>query len=183
MLRFIALLLSCLLIAAPALADLPLPEMATEDLIALRDAISLELAARSASADALAVWESEKLRLELTGIIKGTSSNGTPAVAVRFNYTNKLTTASNFRKSHWVRMYHDGVECDESIYFLDRLAGASDTWSTNVLPGRTYTDLLWVFELRGSEDYVVFEIVDYDSQDRSIGFQTVKLPDNAISMP
>ena len=51
MLRFIALLLSCLLVAAPALADLPLPEMATEDLIALRDAISTELRIRQLTAD------------------------------------------------------------------------------------------------------------------------------------
>ena len=56
--KLIAMLCALLLVAVPALADLPLPEMATEDLIALRDSISQELASRSASADALAATES-----------------------------------------------------------------------------------------------------------------------------
>ena len=66
--KLIAMLCALLLVAAPALADLPLPEMATEDLIALRDSIALELASRSASADALAVWEFDEGRVELLSI-------------------------------------------------------------------------------------------------------------------
>ena len=73
MARFTAVLLALLLLAAPALADLPLPEMATEDLIALRDAISLELAARSASPDALAAWDTATAHVELLSVTQSLS--------------------------------------------------------------------------------------------------------------
>ena len=176
MLRFIALLLSCLLIAAPALADLPLPEMATEDLIALRDAISLELAARSASADALAAWDTATAHVELLSVTRGVTDKGAPGADLVFSYTNTTDAVDNFREHHWVTVYHDGVETVRPIFLNDVLI-ASDAWSYKVLPGYTLKELHWYVELPGTEDTITVEVEDRSERPwHSAGMFTIQLP-------
>lgn len=174
--KFFALLCALLLFAFPALADLPLPEMATEDLIALRNAISLELASRSASADALASWDTSMAHVELVSISRGQTDTGTPGIKLIFTYCNTSGDVDNFRAHHWVTIYHNGAECPRVIR-LDGVLVNNDTWGYKVLPGGTLTGMQWFFELTGTEDFITVEIEDRTSiNTKSAGFCTVALP-------
>ena len=174
--KLIAMLCALLLIAAPALADLPLPEMATEDLIALRDSISQELASRSASADALAAWDTTTAHVELVSITRGTTDKGEPGVDLCFTYTNTGAEVDNFRAHHWITLYHDGVECQTCILLDGRLV-KNETWGSKVFPGRTLQEMHWFFVLTGSENTVMVEVEDRNGMPwRSAGYCEVALP-------
>ena len=176
MARFTAVLLALLLLAAPALADLPLQEMATEDLAALRDAISLELAARSASADALAAWDTATAHVELLSVTRGTTDDGKPGVDLCFAYTNTGTDVDNFRAHHWITLFHDGVECPTCIFLDGRLVN-NETWSSKVFPGRTLKEMHWFFVLTGSEPTVTVTVEDRNSSPwGAAGYCEVVLP-------
>ena len=173
---FFPLLLILTLLATPALADLPLPEMAAEDLIALRDAISLELAARGASADALASWDTATAHVELLSVSRGVTDAGEPGVDLVFTYTNTSAEVSTFRTSHWINLYHDGVECPTTIRLDGRLVN-NETWGSKVFPGRTLREMHWFFVLTGTEPSVTIEVEDRNSYPtRSAGYCDVLLP-------
>lgn len=157
--KLLALVLILSLLSVPALADLPLPEMATEDLIALRDAISQELASRSASADVLASWDTATAHVELVSITRGTTDDGKPGVDLCFRYTNTGSEVDNFRARHWITLYHDGVECERCIRLDGRLVN-NDTWGSKVFPGRTLQEMHWFFILPGTEPTVMVEVED-----------------------
>lgn len=174
--KLIIMLLCCSLLSVPALADLPLPEMSTEDLIALRDAISLELAARSVTAEGiLGSWDTATAHVELVSVTRGTTDKGQPGLDCLFRWTNTSTAITAFRDKHWVNLYHDGVECPTCILLDGRLVN-TETWGSNVFPGRTMQEMHWFFILTGTEDTVVIEIEDRNAASRSAGFVTVALP-------
>ena len=176
MIRFAAVFTVLLMLAAPALADLPLQEMATEDLIAIRDAISLELASRGAAAGALASWDTSTAHVELISVTRGTTDDGAPGVDLCFAYTNKGQDVDTFRSNHWIILFHDGVECPTCIR-LDGRFVKNDTWGAKVFPGRTLQEMHWFFVLTGSEPTVTVAVEDRSASPSSTaGYAEVALP-------
>lgn len=173
---FVTVLLILTLAICPALAaELDLTALSPDELTQLRDRISLELAARASAPDALGVWDTPLAHVELLSIFRGTTDKGEPGVGLRIAWTNMGTEASNFRKNHWVTVYHDGAECPRVI-FLDGVLVNNDTWGMKVLPGGTL-EMQWFFQLTGTQDTIVVEIEDYSGrQTVSAGFATVALP-------
>ena len=177
MARFTAAFLVFLLLAAPALGDPQLQQLSTEELVALRDQISLELAARSASADALASWDTSTGHIELISITRGFTDKGVPAADMLFTYTNTTDAVDNFRANNWITVYHDGVERGRPIYVNDVLLD-TEAWTRKVLPGRTLQEMHWYIELPGIEDVIVVEVEDRGSRPyQSAGMRTIQLPD------
>ena len=169
------LILCCLVF--PALADADLPAMSSDDLRQLRDAISLELAARAQADGVLASWDSTLAHVDLIGIRTGMTDKNEKAVALVFAYTNTSQEIDNFRAHHWVTVYHDGVECDRAI-FLDGVLVATDDWSKKVQPGSTLKTMQWYFVLSGESNTIDIEIEDKATyQTKSAGIVTVTLPD------
>lgn len=174
--KLLAIVLILSLLSVPALADLPLPEMATEDLIALRDAITQELASRSAVSDVLASWDTATAHVELVSITRGNNETGLPGVDLCFRYTNTSEAVDNFRTHHWVRLYQDGVECPTCIMLDGRLVG-NTSWSSNVFPGSTLQDMHWFFTLTGTESTVMVEVEDRAGYPwKSGGYAEIALP-------
>lgn len=174
--KILAFLLSLLLLSAPALAAEDLTALSDDELTALRDRISLELAARSAHDGVLASWDTELAHIDLLSIRRGLTDDGAPGVRLLFAYTNTGADVDNFRAHHWVTLYHDGVERDRVIRLDGDLVG-TDSWGAKVMPGRTLQTMEWFFLLPGTEDTVVVEIEDRcDRVPKSAGLRTVQLP-------
>lgn len=151
--------------------------MSIDELWTLRNAVSLELAARRQNDDVLASWDATLAHVDLLSIRRGITDDGKPGVALIFAYTNISQTVDNFRANHWVTLYHDGVEC-ATVIRLDGELVNNDTWGYKVLPGRTLNEMQWFFVLSGSESVVDIEIEDRSSYPvKSAGIVTVALPD------
>ena len=173
--KLIIMLLCCSLLALPALGE-DLAAMSTEELTQLRDQISLELAARSVTAEGiLGSWDTATAHVELVSVTRGTTDKGQPGLDCLFRWTNTGTAITAFRDKHWVNLYHDGVECPTCIFLDGRLVN-TETWGSNVFPGRTLQEMHWFFVLTGTEDDVVIEIEDRNGPWHSAGYVTVALP-------
>ena len=171
------LALSLALICVPAVADYDLAALSVDELRQLRDAVSLELAARCADDGALASWDTALAHVELLSVARGISREGGEGILLTFSFTNKGQEAGSFRDAHWVTVYQNGVECDRTIGIDDDMK-LVDTWSTKVLPGAVFHEMRWGFQLRGESNTIDVEIEDRTGRTaQSAGIVTVALPD------
>lgn len=175
--RIAAALLVLALICAPAAADYDLAAMSVDELRQLRDAVSLELAARCADDGALASWDTALAHVELLNVSRGISHEGGEGILLTFSYANKGQEADSFRDAHWVTVYQHGVECERTIGIDDDMK-LVDTWTTKVLPGAVFYEMRWGFQLRGESNTIDVEIEDRTERTaKSAGIVTVPLPD------
>lgn len=169
--RFLVLLVAAFLLPAAALADFDLSAMSVEELTQLRDAASLELAGRAGTA---AQWDTPSAHVELTDFRRGVGNDGEPVLEVMLKYTNMNTEIDNFRASHWVTLYQDGVEQERSIYIDGELVDV-DSWGRKAQPGATLL-MQWVFALSGSSKTVDVEVEYRQSfKAESAGIVTIAL--------
>lgn len=174
--KLLALLLILATLPVIAHADADLAAMSVDELQQLRDAINLELANRAQLPGDAAVWSTPVARVELIRVERGTTKDGAACLAVYIDYTNLSNETDNFRASHWVNLYQNGVEQDSTIYFNDELVG-NDKWSANVQPGATLS-MRWCFLIPDATATVDLE-VEYRANYKatSAGLITVALPD------
>lgn len=171
------LLLSLLATAAAAEAPADLSALSVDQLTQLRDAVSLELAARAPADDALGVWVTGSGVVKLLEIRRGTLKDGGPGVALIFSWTNTAEAVDTFRAHQWVTLYHDGVE-QETTIMLDGALVGNDTWGAKVMPGRTLQRMQWFFSLTGTENTIDVEIEDRTGYPtKSAGILTFTLPE------
>ena len=172
MARFTAAFLVFLLLAAPALGDPQLQQLSTEELVALRDQISLELAARSASADALASWEVEGGRVELLSIQRGLDRDGVPSFSLVFALTNLSNEPATFYSFVKDNIYQDGYECDWT--FVNGSDGMLA--SKKILPGGTFANIIRGYKINAETPDIVIELTRSSYPYDSFGFRTVTFP-------
>lgn len=173
--RKLIILVLALLLSTTTIAEADLSAMSTEELVALRDMINLELASRSQVEGAYASWDTTNAHIDLLDMKLGTTDDGLPGISLVFSYTNNSEETDTFRTNHWVRIYQNGVECDTTIY-LDGELVKNDTWSKSVQPGATLKEMPWYFVIPEDTDTIDVEIVDRASSSKSAGVFTIVLP-------
>ena len=173
--RFFLVCFAVLLMISTAAADVDLSGMSVEELVRLRDAVSLELAGRQAPGDCLASWETRSGRVDLLSISCGTTEAGTRGVCLSFSFTNTSEEIACFRDHHWFDVYHDGIETDRPV-MLDGVIIDTDGWSRDVMPGRTLEGLTWFCDLPGTEPTIDVSLQDRTSRPVIDNFITLELP-------
>lgn len=172
--KFLAILVAMLLlIPAAGTAETDLSAMTDEELVQLRDAINVELAARTPTEGALATWELESCRIELTDIRVGTDDTLGSAIVLRFSFTNTGTEPAYFSYFANVCVYQDGVQC-QSEYFEN--PNSYDA-HTRVLPGGTFKDAICLAVANSDTPSITIEILGARYPYESAGMFTIALPE------
>ena len=107
-----------LLIAGTAAAELDLGSMTSEELIDLRNKISIELANRDAAAmtgEYLAEFQGDRGWLGLTGV-EVFDHNGEMYLRLIFDYWNNTEKADNFASACWTKAYQSGTALEHPSY-------------------------------------------------------------------
>lgn len=170
-----ALALAALLAFSTASAE-DLSSMSSEDLIRLRDQISIELSTREGDEDALATWQTSTAVVKLTQIQRGFTGEGKEGVQLIFSYTNISDVNASFLTSHAIRFYSGGIEQPMETFFNLSMIDFQ-TWTAYVMPGRTLQRMPWCYSLNGSETTFDIEIVDLYAPPYTTGeIKTFTLP-------
>lgn len=172
--KFLAILVAMLLlIPAAGTAETDLSAMTDEELVQLRDAANLELAARHPAEGPLATWEMEGCRIDLIAVERGVDRDNNPGFSLRFAFTNTGTETSTYIHYAQAYIYQDGVECEWAF-----VNGAdSSTQFTRVQPGGTFDGVIYGFLPNSDSATIDIEITAASYPYQSAGTFTVKLPD------
>lgn len=169
------LALAALLAFSSASAE-DLSAMSSEDLIRLRDQISIELSTREGNEGALATWQTSTAVIKLTQIQHGITGEGKEGVMLTFSYTNTSDVNASFLTTHAIRFYSGGIEQQQETFFNFSMIDFP-TWTAYVMPGRTLQSMPWCYSLNGSETTFDIEIVDLYAPPYTTGeIKTFTLP-------
>lgn len=154
--KLVCLVCAFMMLAAVAVAEIDLGSMTSEELVALRDQIGVELAKRDAAArseGAVAVYQSERGLITLTDyeIIE---EKGKRLLAFTFTFENNTKENQSFTMAYWAKVYQGGIQL-ESGYRSEK--NVPNTF-TDMMPGAVLAGFRQFYELRDESPTVTVTI-------------------------
>lgn len=122
--KFIIVLLAFLL-AFSAAAESDVAAMATDDLVALRDAIDHELARRSKTGDSAQVVDVDGILFSIDSVYVGTGNDDVPAVCILFSVSNTSDASKQLMYDIGCDILQDGTLLDGTAFRSDSYSGPS----------------------------------------------------------